>query len=411
MHLLYFATSLILTGFRVCDSYEPTIHSGNPVIVESGIHPCADSINCAYLAFQGHCRRVTHSFRNVSPWTLLLLALAGDISLNPGPASRSLNGCLLNIRSIRNKSASFLEFVKDNHVDLIAVTETWLRSEDTESFISSFTLPGYKFTHVPRKVKKGGGVGFFIKEDLSFEQVSKSNCQAFESTSIQISTKDVIFHVLYRPPNLSKSQFLDKFGMFLEGAALSSSENILLGDFNFHLDQNDTWTLKFYAILVQFSFTQLVNTPTHIQGHILDALCVRDSFSGAIRQIATGGLSGHQAIMFSLDFPIKESCKFQRVSIRKIHKINISDFRADIMESDLIKCPYKTDSLLSHQYFNTLRGLLDKHAPIEKKNILRHAETGFMNCDILKAKRLKRKLERAWRCENSPVTVVDTGLQ
>ena len=108
--------------------------------------------------------------------------------------------------------------VKHNNADLIAVTETWLRPEDTESFIPSITPPGYKFTHVPRNVKKGGGVGFFIKEDLSFEQVSKNNYQALESTSIQISTegaKDVIFHVVYRPPNLSKSQFLDEFGMFL----------------------------------------------------------------------------------------------------------------------------------------------------------------------------------------------------
>ena len=386
MHLLYFAVYLILTGIRVCDSFEPTTHSGHPVIIELGFHPCVDSINYAYLAFQGHCRRMTHSFQNVSPWTSLLLALSGDISLNPGPASRSHNGCLLNIRSIRNKSAFFLEFVKDNNADLIAVTETWLRPEDTEGFISSITPPGYKFTHVPRDFKKGVGVGFFIKEDLSFEKV---NCQTFESTSIQISTEgatDVIFHVLYRPPNLSKSQFL--------------GENILLGDLNFHLDQHDTWTLKFYD-LEQFRFTQLVNTPTHMQGHILDALCVRDSFSWAISPKVIGKLSDHQAIMFSLIFPVRESCKFQRVSIRKIHKINISDFRADILKSDLIRCPYKTASLLSHQYFNTLRSLLDKHAPTKKKNIPRHAETGFMNCDILKAKRLKRKYERAWRCENS----------
>ena len=320
MHLLHFAVYLILTGIRVCESSEPTMHSGHPVMIESGIHPCVDSINYAYLAFQGHCRRVTHSFRNVSPWTSLLLALSGDISLNPGPASRSLNGCFINIRSIRN-------------------------------FITSITPPGYKFTHVPRNVKKGGRVGFFIKDDLCFEQVSKNNCQVFESTSIQISTegaKDVIFHVLYRPPNLSKLQFLEEFGMFLEGAALSGCKHILLGDFNFHLDQHDTWTLKFYDLLEQLSFTQLVNTPTHIQGHILDALCVRDSFSWAISPKIIGGLSDHQAIMFSLIFPVRESCKFQHISIRKIHKINILDFRADILKSDLIRCPYKTASLLSH---------------------------------------------------------------
>ena len=189
--------------------------------------------------------------------------------------------------------------------------------------------------------------------------------------------------------------------MFLEGAALSGYENILRGDLNFHLDKHDTWTLKFYDILEQFSFTQLVNTPTYIQGHILDTLCVRDSFSWAISPKVIGGLSDHQAIIFSFIFPVRESCKLQCVSIRKIHKINISDFRMDILKSDLIRCLYKTASLLSDQYFNTLRSLLDKHAPIMKKNIPRHAETGFMNCDTLKAKRLKRKYEWAWRRENS----------
>ena len=62
MHFLHFAVYLILSGIGVCDSSEPIMHSGHPVIIESGIHPCVDSINCAYLAFQGHCRRVTHSF-------------------------------------------------------------------------------------------------------------------------------------------------------------------------------------------------------------------------------------------------------------------------------------------------------------------------------------------------------------
>ena len=47
--------------------------------------------------------------------------------------------------------------------------------------------------------------------------------------------------------------------------------------------------------LEQFSFTQLVNTPTRIQGHILDALFVRDSFSWAISHKVTVGLLDHQA--------------------------------------------------------------------------------------------------------------------
>ena len=48
----------------------------------------------------------------------------------PDHVSRSLTGCLLSIRSFINKSASFLEFVKENNADLIAITEAWLN--DTE---------------------------------------------------------------------------------------------------------------------------------------------------------------------------------------------------------------------------------------------------------------------------------------
>ena len=84
--------------------------------------------------------------------------------------------------------------------------------------------------------------------------------------------------------------------------------------------------MKLYDILKQFSFTQLVNSSTHSHGHILDVLCARDSFSWAISPKVTTGLSDHQAIMFSLAFSVKESCKYQSVYICKVLKINISDF-------------------------------------------------------------------------------------
>ena len=71
------------------------------------------------------------------------------------------------------------------------------------------------------------------------------------------------------------------------------------------------------------------------------------------------------------------------------------------LQSDLIRYPYKTANLLSHKYFNTLRSLLDKHGPFKRKNIPRHATTGLLNSDILKAKRFKRKCERAWHQEHS----------
>ena len=96
-----------------------------------------------------------------------------------------------------------------------------------------------------------------------------------------------------------------------------------------------------------------------------------------------GGLSDHLAIAFSVDIPIKAPCKFRQVNTWKIHKINITDFREDILNSDLIKHCHMTASLLSHQYFNTLCNILDKHAPIKKKVAQLHTDKGFVNSDIL----------------------------
>ena len=119
--------------------------------------------------------------------------------------------------------------------------------------------------------------------------------------------------------------------------------------------------------------------------------------------MVTTGLSDHLAITFSVNIPIKAPCKFRQVNTQKIHKINVTDFREDILNSDLIKHPHTTASLLNHQYFNTLHNILDKHAPIKRKVAPLHPDKGFVNSDILSAKRLKRKCERVWRSNNSAI--------
>ena len=119
--------------------------------------------------------------------------------------------------------------------------------------------------------------------------------------------------------------------------------------------------------------------------------------------MVTAGLSDHLAITFLVNIPIKAPCKFRQVNTRKIHKTNITDFREDILNSDLIKHPHTRASLLSHQYFDTLRNILDKHERIKRKMAPSHPDKGFVNSDILSAKRLKHKCERVWCSNNSAV--------
>ena len=94
---------------------------------------------------------------------------------------------------------------------------------------------------------------------------------------------------------------------------------------------------------------------------------------------------------------------FSQKHFRNYCRVKKCEFISDIANSELIQTLYKTASLLSYQYFYTLRNVLDKHAPIHKCKTSQYVNKGFINSEILTAKRCKRKPEREWRRDNSAI--------
>ena len=69
-----------------------------------------------------------------------------------------LDFCLLNARSICNKSRLINDFIADHNIDLFALSETWLRGDDSDLYYIRDICPdGYVFHHVPRLHTTGGG--------------------------------------------------------------------------------------------------------------------------------------------------------------------------------------------------------------------------------------------------------------
>ena len=63
--------------------------------------------------------------------------------------SKNLHFCLLNTRSIRNKSMAVKDFVVDNDIDTLTMTETWLRPGSNDSVeISTLCPMGYRVIHI-----------------------------------------------------------------------------------------------------------------------------------------------------------------------------------------------------------------------------------------------------------------------
>ena len=78
------------------------------------------------------------------------------------PSHSDLKACLINCQSLCSKVQAIKDYVVDNNLDMVLMTETWLGS-DKHKICGDLTPKGYGFLHVPRKTGRGGGVGFFAQ--------------------------------------------------------------------------------------------------------------------------------------------------------------------------------------------------------------------------------------------------------
>ena len=70
-----------------------------------------------------------------------------------------MNVCVMNCCSMNNKLPFILDHVCDNKSDIVALTESWLSSDETNNrkVVQECAASGYKLLHVPRHGCRGGG--------------------------------------------------------------------------------------------------------------------------------------------------------------------------------------------------------------------------------------------------------------
>ena len=73
---------------------------------------------------------------------------------------------VINAQSVRNKPLVIADFVADNDLEFLAITETWLKQNGDLDVIGALTPDGYSFIHIPRSYGAGGGVGVLFKKTL-----------------------------------------------------------------------------------------------------------------------------------------------------------------------------------------------------------------------------------------------------
>ena len=185
LHFFWFCFSILLTAPSTAHTNKTRLPS--PKILHSSLLSSLDSCNIAFVASQAHCRQVMHCFRNGNPWWSIILILSSDISLNPGPSVRNIIACLLNAWSLRNIILALSDFVPSNDLDIIADTETWLRTSDTQGLLDEITPVGFQLHHIPNRNKKGGGVAVFVRNDIDSVLCQTDQQDTFEYITVKVS--------------------------------------------------------------------------------------------------------------------------------------------------------------------------------------------------------------------------------
>lgn len=142
------------------------------------------------------------------------------------------------------------------------------------------------------------------------------------------------------------------------------------GNFNFHLKSHtDSDADKFSDLLETFGLIQHVSTPTHSSGHILDLVVTQSCYDLLLQTPRTTFfISDHCVIETSMAFPHPE-LSTKEISLRQYKKIDIENFKNNILNSELYHNPPTDLFNLAKTYDKVLADILDRNAPLLHKTV------------------------------------------
>ncbi|XP_072041020.1 uncharacterized protein [Amphiura filiformis] len=335
-------------------------------------------------------------------------------NIDPAPIPLTIP-CYLSIRlwnaySLRYKTTTVSDYLLDDDVDAIFVTETWLNVNDSV-VIGECTPPGYNFYNFPRGTSNHGGIAVIYKASLNFK-ITKLNYDfvTFEYASVNDPINGIQYIIVYRPPPSAKnrlllSDYLNEFEDFLGEISLFPQKVVMLGDFNIHVNLPSKPEVKrFLACVEANGFQQHVMKPTHIHGNTLDLILSRPS-DNLIQStdVHNNGMSpDHFMVLCDVNCS-KPSLTKKMVKCRNFKAIDRDKFVSDLCNSLNDMTPDAVCDVYIHDYDTKISTILNVHAPETTKARTIRPRYPWYNDNIKDQRKVRRRLERKWRKHGSLV--------
>ena len=315
---------------------------------------------------------------------------------------------LFNARSVSKKSESIAAWVADLNLTAAGLVETWHDGPDTPSLVAC-APPGYIYLERarPRSAEQTcnmstnhGGVCLLYRDRLHARLVNTTQYTTFEHIAVFLhgSSLKSLFVVIYRPGSTAAStMFFDELADLVDHVC-SYSSVIIMGDVNLHLDiPTDSGTVNFSSLLTANNLVQVVQSPTHSAGHLLDIVVTRSDTPVLSVNVPPPVLSDHSLIDVALGLLCSNHCALVPGNRRSWRSFNLDDFVRDLQQSTLVCSPPTDVDELVAAYDDTLKSLLDVHAPYRVVRQSTRQSQHWFDAECRAVKRSTRKLERAYR--------------
>ncbi len=285
-----------------------------------------------------------------------------------------LNVCVLNAQSAGRKTDEIVQYIVEKDIDVCVITESWLKSDDNVR-IGDLEPSGYKLKQVFRDDRRGGGIAIIYRTTCKLNVLAPTCVsEAFECMEAIITSGNgnMRLIVVYRPQHpdpaighsLQLYVFFDDFSKIMDNHLTAPGKLLVTRDFNFHVDIPDDPEDKCMLVaLDMMDLHQLVNEPTHKDGHTLYLIITRRSEVDFVKDVYVDlQISDHYVLSFRDEIE-KPSPEQKVMAFRKTRSVDTEIFMNDIrvQVSELGSC-YNIEDRVD-QYNTILSQFLDEYAP------------------------------------------------
>ena len=279
---------------------------------------------------------------------------------------------------------------------IIGLTETWLNKNCS---LDLYNINNYTFISNARNTRRGGGVGMYVRNGISYERrydldVSNNSSESIFA-ELDTGSQKILVGVIYRPPNQPVDDFLKYINDILQIVHTEKKLFYLMGDFNINILNvgNVQYVDEFLDTMLSNSMFPLIKYPTRVSSNsftLIDNIFTND-YSADTSGLFLSDISDHFPIFCIVKKSINNS-KNENV----IFKRDINDDALVRFAQHLYNIQWDFNSMNANECYNefldTFLKAYDSFFPVKQVKLKNKSKNEpWFNDDIRKVMKKKNR--------------------